>query len=159
MDWYKGMMLIRYAAIVQAAPRTSDKIMAVLKGSAAAAVKVCEAGDTGDQCLHTWGALAKRATDADPKYNAMIQTSAVNAISALLGAKSNDFPATNTTAGHASPSNGGGNKSGGGGGGGQSKDNSSAGGRNYSLVTAFTGIVVALGISFFLHTVIIEQLS
>lgn len=79
MVTFKGFLHRWYSTVTQLAPYTADKILPVLKSSAAAAVKQCTGGALGRQCGFRWSSGVY-----DGKTGAGQEMSALAAVESLL---------------------------------------------------------------------------
>lgn len=90
---FKGYLHRWYSTTTQIAPFTAEKILPVLKTSAAAAVKQCTGGDLGRQCGFKWDTFKyDGATGVGQEMDVL------GAVSSLLIGSSKG-PVTNSTGG------------------------------------------------------------
>lgn len=106
MKMYKGMLHRALGKTMQLAPYTKDKILPVLKTSAAAAVKTCTAGQNQRLCSAYWAEDSD--VEASAKDGAAAQLTVLNALNSVLMANPQSGGNGSSPAG-GSGSNGGGN--------------------------------------------------
>ncbi|KAK0724598.1 family 76 glycosyl hydrolase [Lasiosphaeris hirsuta] len=95
---FKGYVHRWLSVVTKLVPETSDRILKVLRTSAAAAARQCTGGDTGRRCGFYWSGGVYVDPAVDKTSGAGEAMSALAAVSSLLVTEV-DPPATNTTGG------------------------------------------------------------